>query len=81
MRTQEQIENSIEETETEIKRVVEFMEFTLNSKLQADIKADFSKRLNNELEWLYNIRDEEAEALHNRDIKEWHEEEGELNIL
>lgn len=81
MRTQEQIENSIEETEHEIKRVVEVNEFILTSKIESDIKREFSKRLNSELEWLYNIRDEEQEALRQKDIQEWHESEAIAGIL
>lgn len=63
MRTIDEIEISIEETETEIKRVTEFLEFTLSSRIDSSIKAEFSKRLNSELEWLYNIKEEEQEAL------------------
>lgn len=68
MRTNEQIEVSIEDTQTEIKRVAEFLEVTLNSKIDSSLKTEFSKRLNSELEWLYNIKAEEEQALSDRDL-------------
>lgn len=68
MRTTEQIQISVEDTQTEIKRVAEFLELTLNSKIDSSIKSEFQKRLSTELEWLYNIKDEEEEALKQRDL-------------
>lgn len=63
MRNSEQIEISIENTKEDIKKVVEFMEFTLSSNLQQEIKNDFKNRLTSELSWLYQIIDDEENAI------------------
>lgn len=59
----DRIEVAIEDTTAELKRLTEFLEFTLNSRLDSEIKREFSNRLEKEIEWLEQIRQEDSEAL------------------
>ena len=67
------IEIAIEDTENEIKRVAEFLIFVADSKINSDLKTEFSNRLKSELNFLYSIKEEQEES------KEYHE--GRLNAI
>ena len=67
MKTTEQIEVTIEDLTADIKRLNEFLEYTLNSKLDGEIKREFAHRLENEIEWFEQIKQDEIDALNYRD--------------
>lgn len=68
MRTQEQIQISIEETEHELKKLNEVLVFVMDSKLEGDVKKDITKRIESEIVWLEQIKGDEQEALRMSDI-------------
>lgn len=70
MKTTEQIEVTIEDLTADIKRLNEFLEYTLNSKLDSEIKREFAHRLEKEIEWFEQIKQDEIDALNYKDLAE-----------
>ena len=84
-KTAEQHEIIIEDLNTDIKKLNEFFEYTQETKIDAEVKRDILNRVNKEIEWLEQIKDEEQESLEfeslRDEINDYHIEEWENNIL
>lgn len=63
MRTKEQIQESIEETNKQINTLNEFIEFSLKTDIEEDLKREINNKLKKEICWLESIKQEEEQAL------------------
>ena len=59
----DRIEIEIEDLTQDIKKLTEFLEYTQDSKIETEVKRDILHRLEKEIEWLEQIREEENDAL------------------